>query len=76
MNDWQMNLTKTLQKADPYGKITAIAATTTGTNGSNEADNNKHEMSKMMEHATFNCFSLLTNLLLLLPQQIMEQQYR
>src|SRR6478735_4905377 len=23
MNDWQMNLTKTLQKADPYGNVTA-----------------------------------------------------
>ena len=49
MNDWQMNLTKTLQKADPYGKITAIA-TTSGTNGgSGDEDNNKPaEMSKMM----------------------------
>jgi plastocyanin len=26
MNDWQMNLTKTLQKADPNGKITNIAS--------------------------------------------------
>src|SRR6476469_9708556 len=25
MNDWQMNLTKTLQKADPYGNVTAAA---------------------------------------------------
>jgi len=48
MNDWQMNLTKTLQKADPYGKITAIA-TTSGTNGGGEEDNNNPEMSKMME---------------------------
>jgi nitrite reductase (NO-forming) len=31
MNDWQMNLTKSLQKADPNGKLT-IVATTTGTN--------------------------------------------
>jgi nitrite reductase (NO-forming) len=31
MNDWQMNLTKSLQKADPHGKITAVA-TTIGTN--------------------------------------------
>ena len=23
MNDWQMNLTKSLQKADPHGKITS-----------------------------------------------------
>jgi nitrite reductase (NO-forming) len=27
MNDWQMNLTKSLQKADPNGKVTAVAAT-------------------------------------------------
>jgi len=27
MNDWQMNLTKSLQKADPIGKVTTIAAT-------------------------------------------------
>ena len=26
MNDWQMNLTKTLQKADPNGKLTNIAS--------------------------------------------------
>jgi nitrite reductase (NO-forming) len=31
MNDWQMNLTKSLQKADPNGKVTTVA-TTTGTN--------------------------------------------
>ena len=55
MNNWQMSLTKTLQKADPYGKITAIAAAaTSGTNGGGEADNHKPEMSKMMEmqHST------------------------
>src|SRR5919198_4220553 len=28
MNDWQMNLTKSVQKADPHGKITTIAAST------------------------------------------------
>ena len=27
MNDWQMNLTKGLQKADPNGKVTTVAAT-------------------------------------------------
>ncbi len=26
MNDWQMNLSKSLQKADPNGKVTAVAA--------------------------------------------------
>ncbi len=31
MNDWQMNLTKSLQKADPHGKVTTLA-TTPGTN--------------------------------------------
>ena len=24
MNDWQMNLTKNLQKADPHGKVTSL----------------------------------------------------
>ena len=33
MNDWQMNLTKTLQKADPNGKLTNIASS------SNENEN-------------------------------------
>jgi nitrite reductase (NO-forming) len=28
MNDWQMNLTKSLQKADPNGKVTTVTATT------------------------------------------------
>jgi nitrite reductase (NO-forming) len=28
MNGWQMNLTKSLQKADPQGKITTVSATT------------------------------------------------
>src|SRR5262245_4586407 len=27
MNDWQMNLTKSLQKADPHGKITSLTKT-------------------------------------------------
>jgi nitrite reductase (NO-forming) len=31
MNDWQMNLTKSLQMGDPNGKVTTVA-TTTGTN--------------------------------------------
>jgi nitrite reductase (NO-forming) len=44
MNDWQMNLTKTLQKADPYGKVTAIA--NSGPN--DEGEDNKPDMSKMM----------------------------
>jgi nitrite reductase (NO-forming) len=27
MNDWQMNLTKSLQKADPHGKVTSLTTT-------------------------------------------------
>jgi nitrite reductase (NO-forming) len=37
MNDWQMNLTKSLQKADPNGKVTAVSS------GTNEEH---HEMMK------------------------------
>lgn len=33
MNDWQMNLTKTLQKADPNGKLTNIASLNENENG-------------------------------------------
>jgi nitrite reductase (NO-forming) len=43
MNDWQTNLTKTLQKADPYGKITVTPA----------SENNNHGMvgsNMQMEH--------------------------
>jgi hypothetical protein len=32
MNDWQMNLTKSLQKADPNGKVTTAVAAATSTN--------------------------------------------
>jgi nitrite reductase (NO-forming) len=52
MNDWQMNLTKTLQKEDPNGNITAVAATATSSGPHSGEENgdedNKPEMSKMM----------------------------
>ena len=35
MNDWQMNLTKSLQKADPNGKVTTVAATNNEHHGMN-----------------------------------------
>jgi hypothetical protein len=40
MNDWQMNLTKSIQKADPHGKITTTSATATA------ANNEQHETMK------------------------------
>jgi nitrite reductase (NO-forming) len=43
MNDWQMNLTKSLQKADPHGKITTSTATTKGMTGM--------QMGMQQEHA-------------------------
>ncbi|MGN6349613.1 MAG: multicopper oxidase domain-containing protein [Candidatus Nitrosocosmicus sp.] len=46
MNEWQMNLTKSLQKADPYGKITDIS--NAGPNPQGGEEDNKPEMSKMM----------------------------
>ncbi|MGN6630339.1 MAG: cupredoxin domain-containing protein, partial [Candidatus Nitrosocosmicus sp.] len=46
MNDWQMNLTRSLQKADPYGKITDIS--NAGPNPQGGEEDNKPEMSKMM----------------------------
>ena len=36
MNDWQMNLTKSLQKADPHGKITSTTAASAGAATHNE----------------------------------------
>jgi nitrite reductase (NO-forming) len=45
MNDWQINLTKTLQKADTYGKVTSIA----NSDANVEGEDNKPEMSKMMK---------------------------
>jgi nitrite reductase (NO-forming) len=69
MNDWQMNLTKTLQKADPNGKITNVAASSTenegngGSSGSggghgmmmmNKMDMGKHEPSLSNTSSTGN----------------------
>ncbi len=44
MNDWQMNLTKSLQKADPKGKVTATANAT--------APSNDHGMSEMVKQSS------------------------
>jgi nitrite reductase (NO-forming) len=60
MNDWQMNLTKSLQRADPNGKVTTVAATT----------NNEHHgmmmgggggMEKTEQHASSSSSSSTTN---------------
>jgi nitrite reductase (NO-forming) len=47
MNDWQMNLTKSLQKADPNGKITATTSNNT------EPANNHRGMSEKEQHTSF-----------------------
>jgi nitrite reductase (NO-forming) len=44
MNDWQMNLTKSLQKADPNGKVTTTTATT------NTGEHHGMQMQMGMEH--------------------------
>jgi nitrite reductase (NO-forming) len=45
MNDWQMNLTKSLQKADPFGKVTKAAAEAESPNNNdNNPDEQKQEM--------------------------------
>lgn len=52
MNDWQMNLTKSLQKADPNGKLTA-------TNNANttEGSNNHSGMSGREQHTSLSSSS-------------------
>jgi nitrite reductase (NO-forming) len=49
MNDWQMNLTKSLQKANPNGKITA---TTSTTSNNIESTNNHGGMSENEQHTS------------------------
>ncbi|MER5174629.1 MAG: multicopper oxidase domain-containing protein [Candidatus Nitrosocosmicus sp.] len=45
MNDWQMNLTKTLQKADPYGNVTAATAKSSSSGMSEpNHENNDNQM--------------------------------
>src|SRR5215203_2998986 len=39
MNDWQMNLTKSLQKADPFGKVTKAEASEHSNNNPSEQNN-------------------------------------
>ncbi len=46
MNDWQMNLTKSLQKADPYGKTTKAEAATAGEDSSNNKPNHHDAETK------------------------------
>jgi nitrite reductase (NO-forming) len=45
MNDWQMNLTKSLQKADPKGKVTATTNTTAPAKNNNEMSEMVHQSS-------------------------------
>ena len=46
MNDWQMNLTKTLQKADPYANLTAKSGSM-----DNPSESGKSNQRDMKEHA-------------------------
>ena len=54
MNDWQMNLTKSLQKADSQGKITAIAASTNEEHHGMQTGMEKHEMASSSSTTTTN----------------------
>ena len=51
MNDWQMNLTKSLQKANPNGKITATTPNNT------ESTNNLKGMSEKEQHTPLSSSS-------------------
>jgi nitrite reductase (NO-forming) len=54
MNDWQMNLTKTLQKADPYANVTAAAGASESSGNSNmhNPDHQMKEQNNGMKKAT------------------------
>src|SRR4029453_6525294 len=54
MNDWQMNLTKSLQKADPQGKITAVAASINEEHHGMQMGMEKHEMASSSSATTTN----------------------
>jgi nitrite reductase (NO-forming) len=54
MNDWQMNLTKNLQKADPHGKITAVAASTNEEHHGMQMGMEKHGKTSSSSTATNN----------------------
>ncbi|MFL6365593.1 MAG: multicopper oxidase domain-containing protein [Nitrososphaeraceae archaeon] len=59
MNDWQMNLTKSLQKADPHGKITTVSTSTNGEHrgmmmGGTQMGMEKHEKASSSSTATNN----------------------
>jgi plastocyanin len=54
MNDWQTNLTKSLQKADSQGKITAVAASTNEEHHGMQTGMEKHEMASSSSTTTTN----------------------
>jgi nitrite reductase (NO-forming) len=58
MNDWQMNLTKSLQKADPYGNVTKAEAATAEGGSSNPHGHDGETKETDIEHqATQNSSS-------------------
>jgi plastocyanin len=54
MNDWQMNLSKSLQKADPNGKVTAVAASTNEEHHGMGMGMEKHEKASSSSPTTTN----------------------
>ncbi len=60
MDSWQMNLTKSLQKQDPYGNITVIPATGTS-NLEREGMHDHHGMNEGKEEATIGDHSANTS---------------
>ena len=67
MNDWQMNLTKSLQKADPHAKITS----TTVAKSTGATTNNEHhgmmtgkQMGMEQEHAASTITNNATNIVI------------
>ncbi len=60
MDSWQMNLTKSLQKQDPYGNITVIPATGTS-NLEREGMHGHHGMNEGKEEATIGDHSANTS---------------
>jgi nitrite reductase (NO-forming) len=54
MNDWQMNLTKSLQKADPNGKVTTLSTHTNEEHHGTQMGMEKHEKASSSSTATNN----------------------
>jgi nitrite reductase (NO-forming) len=54
MNDWQMNLTKSLQKADPNGKVTTLSTHTNEEHHGMQMGMEKHEKASSSSTATNN----------------------